>query len=120
MKKVLLLFSATIITSLVHGQFIINQGVSTNPNGSFENATQTFPANGWTVVNGTDNHWRVGNVTNCVGTNSAYIGQSAGVNTYTNVSSINHFYRDVTFPSSPTCFTLSFNWKAQGESSYDR
>lgn len=120
MKKVLLLFSATIITSLIHGQFIINPGVSTNPNGSFENATQTFPANGWTVVNGTDNHWRVGNITNCVGTNSAYIGQSAGVNTYTNVSSINHLYRDVTFPSSPTCFTLSFNWKAQSESSYDR
>jgi hypothetical protein len=59
------------------------------------------------------------------GTKSAYISNNNGVtNTYaTNSASITHIYRDVTFPASTEPYTLSFDWKAEGESisnwSYD-
>jgi hypothetical protein len=88
--------------------------------GSFENATATFTANGWTSVNGATNKWFVGTVALCAGSKGAYIGTSSANNTYNiNTSDISHFYKTVVFPAGETCITLSFNWKANGESGYD-
>ena len=96
-----------------------NTGTS-GADGSFQNATNTLPANGWTVVNGATNRWFAGTQSFCVGTKGAYVGTAAGNNNYTiTTSDISHFYDDVTFPAGQTCITLTFNWKGQGESGWD-
>ncbi len=87
--------------------------------GGFENGP-TFADNGWTVVNGSvTNQWYVGNVATGFTGNSAYISNNGGTShSYTNdLTSVVHFYRDVTFPANVSDFTLSFNWKADGETS---
>ena len=110
---------------IIHSQTIIinpaNATGTSGADGSFQNATNTFPANNWTVVNGTAaNKWFVGTQSSCAGTKGAYVGTAAGNNTYTaTTSAISHFYKDVTFPAGQSCITLSFNWKGQGESGYD-
>jgi len=126
LKKTTAVILAIICLSpaLLKGQTtIINAANATGTsgaNGSFENATNTFPANGWLVVNGATNKWFVGTQSFCVGTKGAYVGTAAGNNNYTNTTSdISHFYKDVTFPAGQTCITLSFNWKGQGESGFD-
>jgi len=104
---------------------IINSANATGTsgaNGSFENGTNTFPANGWTVVNGTTNKWFVGTQAFCAGTKGAYISSNGGGNdnNYNNgTSDVSHFYKDVTFPAGQTCIRLSFNWKCSGESTWD-
>jgi hypothetical protein len=101
---------------------LIDPAVSTTSvlNGSFENATNTLPANGWTVVNGATNKWFCGNQTSCVGTKGAYIGTMANNNNYTiSTADISHFYKDIAFPAGQSQITLSFTWKGQGESGWD-
>jgi hypothetical protein len=90
-------------------------------NGSFENVTNTFPANGWTVVNsGVNSKWFVGTFTKCSGSKGAYIGTASGNNNYTmGTAAVSHFYVNVTFPAGQTCILLSFNWKSEGENGYD-
>ncbi|ASS49422.1 MAG: hypothetical protein A3D31_03130 [Candidatus Fluviicola riflensis] len=96
-----------------------NTGTS-GADGSFQNATNTLPANGWTVVNGATNRWFAGTQSSCVGTKGAYVGTAAGNNNYTiGTADISHFYDDVTFPAGQSCITLTFNWKGQGESGWD-
>jgi hypothetical protein len=99
---------------------IIDASVSTNPNGSFENTTSSFAANGWTVVNDGTNYWIVSSTVANSGLNSAHITNNGTNNGYTkNTSQVSHFYRDVTFPASETCIQLSFNWRCDGELGYD-
>ncbi len=78
--------------------------------------------NNWIVVNGTQtNQWAVGTATNNGGSYSAYVSNDGGItNAYTiTATSVTHFYRDITFPSSGE-FHLAFNWKGVGETSlYD-
>jgi uncharacterized repeat protein (TIGR02543 family) len=79
----------------------------------FEGTTHSF-----TIVNGTaTNKWWVGTATSASGTKSAYISNNSGSsNAYTiTASSMVHLYREITFPASTVPFTLSFEWKAQGE-----
>jgi len=78
--------------------------------------------NSFTIVNGSyTNKWYVGTATKYAGTKSAYISNDSGTsNAYTLTSaSTVHMYRNVTFPSSTSPYTLSFYWKGQGESGYD-
>jgi uncharacterized repeat protein (TIGR02543 family) len=77
--------------------------------------------NSFTMVNGSyTNKWYVGTAAANGGTKSAYISNNSSSNAYTiSSSSIVHMYRDVTFPSSTSPYTLTFYWKAQGESGYD-
>ena len=78
--------------------------------------------NSFTIVNGSQtNQWWVGTATANGGTKSAYISNNSGTsNTYTiTTSSTVHMYRNVTFTASTMPYTLSFYWKAQGESTYD-
>lgn len=124
MKKLITTLSIFLLGNTLFSQTtIINSSDATGTsgaNGSFENATSTFAANGWSNVNGVTNKWFVGTQSSCVGSKGAYIGTASNNNNYTNtVSDISHFYKDVTFPAGETCITLSFNWKGQGESGYD-
>lgn len=122
--------SITLFLHLISGSRTFAQTTIINPanamgtslaNGSFENVTSTFPANGWTVVNsGVNSKWFVGTFSKCAGSKGAYIGTTSGNNNYTlTATAVSHFYANVTFPAGQTCITLSFDWKGQGESGFD-
>lgn len=119
-----LLFSALLFSECLFSQTtIINSANATGTsgaNGSFENGTSSFAANGWNVVNAGTNKWFVGSQSFCAGGKGAYVGTATGNNNYTNTTSqISHFYKDVTFPAGQSCIVLSFSWKCEGESNYD-
>ncbi len=91
--------------------------------GGFQTGS-TFGSNGWNVANGggITNQWFVGTAATGFAGRSAYISNDGGTtNAYTNnpasAISVVHFYRDITFPAGVPEFTLSFNWKADGETS---
>ncbi len=72
-------------------------------------------------TNGTQvNKWVYGSATGNTG-NSIYISNTNGTtNAYnTGSASVVHAYRDIAIPASTTTATFSFDWKAQGESTYD-
>ncbi|MDR6404569.1 MULTISPECIES: fibronectin type III domain-containing protein [Chryseobacterium] len=78
-------------------------------------------ANDFTILNGTQtNKWFYGAVTGNTGS-SLYISNDNGVsNAYTiNTSSVVQAYRDFTIPAGSTIANFSFDWKGDGESSYD-
>lgn len=84
---------------------------------NFEGVTHAF-----TIVNGSQsNKWHVGTAVANSGSKSAYISNDSGVSNtyYTNYSSKVHMYKNVVFPASTTPHELKFNWRAQGEKSYD-
>jgi len=121
-KSLLLLLLSTPFYGLSQTTIInpANATGTSGADGSFQNATNTFGANGWTVVNAATNQWFVGTTANCAGTKGAYVGTASGNNNYTNTTAqISHFYDDVTFPAGQSCITLTFSWKCQGESSFD-
>jgi len=76
-----------------------------------------FTANSWTVVNDDTNEWVVGTADSETGTYSAYVSDDGGTSAeYNNsTSQVSHFYKDITFGSSSTNITLSFDWKCGGE-----
>ena len=76
-----------------------------------------FTANSWTVVNDDTNEWVVGTADAETGTYSAYVSDDGGTSAeYDNTTSqVSHFYKDITFGSSSTNITLSFDWKCGGE-----
>lgn len=96
---------------------IINPANATGTSGadgSFETSA------GWTIINAATNKWFIGGQSFCVGSKAAYVGTATNNNNYTNTTSqVSHFYKDVTFPAGQTCITLSFSWKASGESIWD-
>ncbi|MCE3077292.1 GEVED domain-containing protein, partial [Chryseobacterium gwangjuense] len=78
-------------------------------------------ANDMGLLNGTQtNKWFHGSVTGNTG-KSIYITNDSGVtNAYTITSaSVVQAYRDITIPAGTSLATFSFDWKAQGESSWD-
>lgn len=93
---------------------------STVNNGGFESG-----ATGWTIVNGSQtNKWYIDNSFQCGGSQSAYVGNASGSNTYTiagppNATSVVHLYRDFTFPAGESNITLTFDFRGQGESTFD-
>ncbi len=87
--------------------------------GTFESASN-FSGNGMSHVNDSQNYWKVGTSTNNGGSRSAYVTKNGSNNNYDNgTSSVSHFYFDYLFPSGQTVITLSFDWKCDGEGSYD-
>lgn len=84
--------------------------------------TQDFTAgNDFTIVNGTQpNKWVHGAVVGNTG-NSLFISNDNGVtNGYViGTSSSVHAYKDFTIPTGSTISNFSFDWKANGESTYD-
>ena len=98
------------------GSFTTTQVVATIPFMQDFSGTNSF-----TFVNGTQvNKWVIGSATGNPG-NSMYISNDGGVtNTYTTgTSSVTHAYRDIAVPSGASAATFAFDWKANGESSYD-
>ena len=80
----------------------------------------TLTNSGWEVVNGTQNNqWVVGSAESNGTPRALYISNDNGAtNAYTNTGiSITYAYRDVILTDGQ--YTLSYDWKANGESSYD-
>lgn len=78
---------------------------------------------GWSFINGTStNRWTVGNATNNGGTQAMYISNNNGVaNSYTTggAATTVQAYRDIAIPTGVNEGTLSFDWRASGESVFD-
>ncbi|HEX8515270.1 MAG TPA: T9SS type A sorting domain-containing protein [Bacteroidia bacterium] len=96
--------------------------ISPTGDGGFENGG-TFAANNWSVSNSANNPWVIG-VSGAVAPvtgNSAFISNDGGVtNAYTQGNNAtNYFWRDITVPAGETKIILSYNWRSQGEASYD-
>ena len=82
----------------------------------FEGATS------WTTSNGTQpNKWFLGTAVSSTGTKSMYVSNDNAVtNTYTtNTNSVTHFYRDLAVPAGANELNVQFDWRAEGESSWD-
>lgn len=79
----------------------------------------------FTLVNGTGpstqtNKWFVGTAVNNGGSKSLYISNDGGVkNEYSNTTSRTHAFRDISIPAGVNEVTLSFDWRAFGETNYD-
>ncbi|MCE3281010.1 MAG: Protein of unknown function precursor, partial [Bacteroidetes bacterium] len=90
--------------------------------GGFENGS-TFSANGWSSSNSANNPWVIGTAVSsgAITGNSAYISNDAGVtNAYTPANnSTNYFWRDITVPAGEAKIILTFNWRSEGEASWD-
>ncbi len=87
-------------------------------NGGFESGG-TPAANNWTVVNSTVDSWIVGTGSGVsAGINSAYTSSTpSGIMdwSYSQLSTIQHLYYDVTIPAGESKVTLLFKWKVGGE-----
>jgi subtilisin-like proprotein convertase family protein len=85
--------------------------INTN-DGSFENATSTFAANGWSTAQGTGNRvWRVGTPAGAnTGTKAAYTGNASTYNGI-NLNRVNHFYRDIAIPVGAQDVQLKFYYR---------
>ena len=84
----------------------------------FEDATENAA---WTLVNGSQtNKWYIGNAVHSSGDSALYISNNNGLNNeYDNtIASIVWAYRDIAFDNSPE-FALSFDWRCNGESTFD-
>ncbi|MEW5676466.1 fibronectin type III domain-containing protein [Flavobacterium enshiense] len=84
---------------------------------------ETFEGtSGWSTVNGTQtNKWFEGTAVNNGGTRAMYVSNDNGVtNTYTLTStSVVQTYRDVQIPAGVNQVNVGFDWRAQGESTFD-
>ncbi len=89
----------------------------TSINCTFENDSD---ATGWVFVNGTQtNQWYIGSATANGGTKSLYISNNGGTsNNYTtSASSLVYAYKDLSLTAGN--YYISFDWKVDGESSWD-
>ncbi|MFZ1703296.1 MAG: Ig-like domain-containing protein [Saprospiraceae bacterium] len=90
--------------------------------GGFENCCSASD-NGWSTSNHSTNQWHIGSVSNpSSGNRAAYISNNSGTSyAYTNTTSqTSHLYRNVQVHPGATNINLSFKWKANGQSGYDR
>ncbi len=112
------LFLLTMLTALSWS--VTNAQVSKTFACNFENATDTAA---WTFINGSAiNQWHIDTATNNgSGSHAMYISNDNGAtNTYTNSQATSFViaYHEV-YIMGGTTTTLSFDWKAWGESNYD-
>ena len=112
MKKIYVLLLA--IMMFACGSFAQTTLLSSTGDGGFENGTTPI-ANGWTAVNGAPDSWVVGTGAGVsAGINAGYIANGT-IWTYSQLSTIQHLYRDITIPSGSTKLTINFKWKVGGE-----
>jgi len=83
---------------------------------SFESGLGSF-----TVISDASNYWMVGTNAGAVtGSNSAYITDDGSSYNYNNGTAYtSHIYVDLALPAGSNPFNLQFNWKCDGETSYD-
>ena len=77
---------------------------------------------GWSFVNGSSvNRWTVGAATNNGGTQAMYISNDNGTSNAYSLGSatVVQAYRDIAIPTAVNEGTLSFDWRAFGESTFD-
>ena len=75
--------------------------------------------NGWDFVNGSQvNYWMVGNAVSNGGNRSLYITNNDSSNAYT-ITTAAYVFATRTFDLAAGHYVCSFDWKAQGESSFD-
>jgi hypothetical protein len=94
--------------------------ISPTGDGGFENGT-TLAANNWVAVNSSTDGWIAG-ATPVVsaGQNCAFVSSTttgAQTWTYSQTSTVQHLYYNVTLPQGESSVSLSFKWKAKGEGS---
>jgi len=114
MKKLFLIILLGLISFVSIGQTTYINGATGN--GNFEAG-----AGSWNIVNQTTNMWFIGTNYFCNGTRGGYVGTAVGNNNYTNsIVQISHLYHNITnFVAGETQISLSFNYRGQGESTYD-
>ena len=78
-------------------------------------------SNGWDFVNGAQvNQWYVGSAVNNGGSRSLYISNDGGLTNNYSITDISYSFAVRTFTFTDTgAYAYSFDWRAQGESSYD-
>jgi len=102
---------ALFVTLLISGTAYATTLISPTGDGGLETGS-TFPANGWAVINGANNMWYVGNAPVVyAGSNCAFTSINSTSWTGENVANVNHFYRDVTFPTGEGAVQLKFWYK---------
>ena len=115
MKKIYLLLITLLFVNLMQAQTNL---ISPTGDGGFENGGTPL-ANGWTVVNGSPDSWVVGAVpVVSAGSNCGYITSTPNTTntwTYSQFSTIQHMYRDITIPAGEGVANLTFKWKVGGE-----
>jgi hypothetical protein len=110
----MLLFCFLLLGNSISAQTTL---ISPSGDGGFENGA-TFALNGWTAVNSSVDSWIVGNTpTPSAGSNCAFISSAPPAWTYSQISTIQHLYKDVTIPAGETKIALTFKWKVGGEGS---
>ncbi|MEO8516999.1 MAG: hypothetical protein ABI426_09645 [Flavobacterium sp.] len=127
-KKKQILYGLFVLLSVLFPfNNLVAQTTIINPitDGGFE-IGNTFAANGWNVTTGAINQWALGtNVMGYSGARCAYVSNNPGAAnpplTYNMGATCSaHLYKDVTIPAGETIITLSFEWGADGESSWDK
>lgn len=111
MKKRITLAAITLFTSIsVWAQF----------DGTFSSGN-TFELNHWTVANDDRNAWYIGTLGANGASLGAYISNDNGVsNTYVGEEyQYSHLYTTVNFPLGKTDIDLDFDWRANGQFSWD-
>jgi hypothetical protein len=118
-----LILTAAWLSGLLWAQTILVDGTG---DGSFEGGTEcaanTYTVNGWTIVNGNQtNRWAVNTGAGAThGSQAIYITNNCGDNPpphqyNRDVTSVVHFYRDITVPAGEPYLTISFSLIVQGE-----
>lgn len=107
-----ILATAILGTGMVYAQTTL---IDPSGDGGFETGTD-FPANGWSVVNDTQNpnrnQYYVGYApTQHAGSLCAFISNSSTNWTSANQAAYRHIYRDVSFPANASDISLSFFYK---------
>jgi len=119
-KKLLTATQNNILHNVFFVCFLMLSSISISAQATLNYSENFEGTHNWSFVNGTQvNKWSVGTAaSNGVGTKSLYISNNNGIsNVYTlTTSSTTQAYRDITVPAGTTNATLSFDWKAQGDS----
>jgi hypothetical protein len=111
-KSMLVIIAVTLLVALSGSAYATTLIVPTG-DGGFENGT-TFPANGWTAVNGANNQWYIGSAPVVyAGTNCAFTGTSSSSWLGEAYANVNMFYRDIAVPSGEAQLHLTFMYKFQ-------
>ena len=113
----------------VRVQAVYSGGESNYVSTTFKTSKSATPATGftdnfetdkgWELINGTQiNKWVRGTATNNGGSNALYISNDGGTtNTYSHTASMTFATKLFAFEAGD--FTISYDWKANGESNYD-
>ncbi|MDO4194584.1 MAG: choice-of-anchor J domain-containing protein [Prevotellaceae bacterium] len=73
----------------------------------------------WSTVGTPINDWYIGNATGCGDNTSLYISEDNGVTNGYSITSTSYAYATRTFRFTPGHYTVSYNWKGNGQASND-